>query len=238
MDGVSVGGGGGGGGRPLAGWLVVWLDWLIGSACGGQRLLGRATDGWVRDGRWWRGLLLGVADMPSMDVKLGRDCPGACGAAVVARSSRHVFFSCSRVSPCASGAARAQAPAQPTSPRPWERHHLRAESPGAAQPSPAQCGAAQWAPPAPHRTELLAPARALHWPRPSPLNWIEAHGTPPGLAGGARGGLVVWTPLCSGLQQREMVAPLSASRCSSSQRGRTLAVTFLVTFLGGSRVPR
>ncbi|KAK4094925.1 hypothetical protein PCL_03179 [Purpureocillium lilacinum] len=102
-----------------------------------------------------------------------------------------------------------------------------------AQPSPAQCGAAQWAPPAPHRTELLAPARALHWPRPSPLNWIEAHGTPPGLAGGARGGLVVWTPLCSGLQQREMVAPLSASRCSSSQRGRTLAVTFLGIWLVG-----
>ena len=128
----------------------------------------------------------------------------------------------------------------PSQPRPdlGKASSLRAESPGAAQPSPAQPSAVQLSGPAPHRTELLAPARALHWPRPSPLNWIEAHGTPPGLAGGARGGLVVWTPLCSGLQQREMVAPLSASRCSSSQRGRTLAVTFLVTFLGGSRVPR
>lgn len=149
MDGVSVGGGGGGGGRPLAGWLDVWLDWLIGSACGGQRLLGRATDGWVRDGRWWRGLLLGVADMPSMDVKLGRDCPGACGAAVVARSSRHVFFPVPGflLAPQVQLAHRRP----PSQPPPDLGKSIISEQRALGQPSPAQ--------PSPVRCSSVGPAR-------------------------------------------------------------------------------
>lgn len=53
-------------------------------------------------------------------------------------------------------------------------------------------------------------------------------------------GVVWWSGLhCApGCSSARWAGPLSASRCSSSQRGRTLAVTFLVTFLGGSRVPR
>jgi len=152
MDGVSVGGGGGGGGRPLAGWLDVWLDWLIGSACGGQRLLGRATYRWVRDGRWWRGLLLGVADMPSMDVKLGRDCPGACGACSGGQKLPSRFFflfqGFSLRLRCSSRTGARPANLAPT----LGKHHLSEQralgQPSPAQPSPVRCSSV-----GPHRTE-------------------------------------------------------------------------------------
>lgn len=136
--------------RWLAGWMSGWTGSsaarVAGSACWGGRQTGEEREVAARAAAGGgRHAINGCQTWTRLPGGLRR-CSG--GQKLPSR-----FFSCSRVSPCASGAARAQAPAQPTSPRPWERHHLRAESPGAAQPSPAQPSAVQLSGPRPHRTE-------------------------------------------------------------------------------------